>query len=179
MPSSCVCCRISTDKCLARSLCHSRATCPRSEDVANKSRKNRACRTCRTRMLRGSSRGCPQQVVRVVLGARGLWRTTPTHGQTGSTTPQQTAGRPRGKLDGEVAGHARHARLVTDILARMSRGCYAETVPWNLSFILHALGFWSVLFLVGPNGACIVTKRLNESSSSSSSRGLSLNGRCH
>jgi len=26
--------------------------------------------------------------------ARGLWRMTPTHGQTASTTPQQTAGRP-------------------------------------------------------------------------------------
>jgi len=53
-----------------------------------------------------------------------------THGQTDSTTPQQTAGRPiryaRGKLDGEVAGHA---RLVTDILAGMSRGCYAENGP--------------------------------------------------
>jgi len=33
-----------------------------------------------------------------------------------------------GKLDGDVAGHARHA-LVTDILARISRGCYAENGP--------------------------------------------------
>ena len=36
-------------------------TFSRTLDVANKSRGNRACRTCRTRMLRR----CPQQVVRV------------------------------------------------------------------------------------------------------------------
>ena len=41
----------------------------------------------------------------------------------------------RGRLDGEVAGHARHARLVTDILARMSRGCYAENGPVECTLI--------------------------------------------
>ena len=54
-----------------------------------------------------------------------------THGQTGSTTSQQTAGRAISawQLDGKVAGHARHPRFVTDILAMMSRGCYAENGP--------------------------------------------------
>jgi len=35
----------------------------------------------------------------------------------------------RGKLNGEVAGHAGHARFVVDILARMLLGCYAENGP--------------------------------------------------
>ena len=34
--------------------------------------------------------------------------------------------------------HARYERLVADILARMSRGCYGKTLlPWNLSYTKH------------------------------------------
>ena len=37
---------------------------------------------------------------------------------------------------------ARHVRLVADILAGMSRGCYEDAtrklLPWNLSFTVHA-----------------------------------------
>jgi len=47
-----------------------------------------------------------------------------THGQTGSTTPQQTAG-----AACQAGRGSRHARLVADILARTSRGCYAENGP--------------------------------------------------
>jgi len=61
---------------------------------------------------------------------------------------QQTAGRPisqaHGKLDGEVARQARHARhprsilegmsRVSDVSARMSRGCYEETASVEFSF---------------------------------------------
>ena len=35
--------------------------------------------------------------------------------------------------------HARHARLVADILARMSRGCYEETVPVEFQLIKESL----------------------------------------
>jgi len=48
------------------------------------------------------------------------------------------ADRSGGKLNGKVTGHARHARLVTDILARMSRGCNAENGhAWNSSLTAH------------------------------------------
>jgi len=54
-----------------------------------------------------------------------------THGQTGSTTMQQTAGYARSKLNGEVARHARHPRSIlarmSGVSKRMSRGCYEET----------------------------------------------------
>jgi len=54
------------------------------------------------------SRGSPQEVVRVVLVDFGERHDTRTNGK--HYTQQQTAGRPirsaRGKLDGEVAGHA-------------------------------------------------------------------------
>ena len=68
-----------------------------------------------------------------------LWSTTPTHGRTGSTTPQQTAGRP--------------------ILTRMSltswacrRGCHVDVtrklLSWNLGYIQlsTATGMHSALF---------------------------------
>jgi len=61
--------------------------------------------------------------------ARGLWKTTPIHGQTTSTTPQQTAGRPIG----QVATPDTH-----DLLRTSSRGCHEDAsrniVPWNLSY---------------------------------------------
>ena len=72
--------------------------------------------------------------------ARGL-----VENDTDSTrpTPQQTAGRlirkARGRLDGEVAGHA---RLVADILARMSLGCYAVNDP--VEFKLYARTYGAV-----------------------------------
>jgi len=51
-----------------------------------------------------------------------------THGQTDSTAPRQTAGRPirflRGKLNDEVA---RHADILEKILAR-------NLLSWNLSY---------------------------------------------
>jgi len=54
--------------------------------------------------------------------ARGLFRTTPTHGQTGSTTPQQTAGA------WQAGRESRRTRPT----------CYGDVtrktvVPWNLS----------------------------------------------
>ena len=61
--------------------------------------------------------------------ARGLWRTTPTHGQTGSTTPQQTAGRP---INGRESRPTRATRTTCYGHPReewMSKGCYVENGP--------------------------------------------------
>jgi len=92
------------------------------EDVANMTRENR---TCRTRMLRGFSRGCPQQVLLVGLVEFRERHDTRTNGQ--HYTPQETAGRPirwaRAKLNGEVARHARHdVERVGEDATRMLRG---------------------------------------------------------
>ena len=83
-----------------------------------------------------SSRGCPQQVVRVVrvdFGER--------HRLTDIRAALHPADRrPTNQVsawqDGRGSRRTRpHARLVTDILARMSRGCYTrKTVAWNLSY---------------------------------------------
>ena len=65
--------------------------------------------------------------------ARGLRRTTPTHGQTGSTTPQQTAGRPIRR----VASWTGKSSDTHHLLRTSSRGCHEDAarkkVPWNLS----------------------------------------------
>ena len=47
----------------------------------------------------------------------------------------------RGKLDREVVGYARHARLVADIFARLSRGCYAENGPVEFKLISKSTRF--------------------------------------
>jgi len=83
-----------------------------------------------------SLRECPQQIVSVGLVEFGERHDTRTNGQ-------QTTGRPiryaRGKLNGEGARHARHADILarmSDLSARMSRGCYHDATrklfPWNL-----------------------------------------------
>jgi len=89
-----------------------------------------------------SSRGCPQQVVRVVLVDFG--ERHDTRGQTGSTTPQQTAGRPIRSARGRGSRQTRPTRTTCyGHLARMSRGCYAENGPVEC-----------VLCRAGQKGSC-------------------------
>jgi len=77
-------------------------------------------------MLRGFSRGCPQQVVRDALVNLGERHDTRTNGQR-SRPPA------RGELDGEVADQTDTHNL----LRASSRGCHEDvtrkTVPWKLS----------------------------------------------
>ena len=89
---------------------------------------------------------CPQQVVRV--GLVGNLENDTTHGQTGRTIhrsrPPADQSEARGKINGEVARHARYPRSilarmsrVSSVSARMSRGYHEETVP--VEFKLYAL----------------------------------------
>jgi len=85
----------------------------------------------------------PQRVVPVGLVDFGERHDARTNGQ--HYTPQQTTARPigqaRGKLNGEVARHARYARHFSNIVAmisrvsgvsaRMLRRCYDETASVN------------------------------------------------
>ena len=91
------------------------------EDVANKSRGTQGYRTSRTRMLRGSSRGCPQQVVRV-----GLVDLGERHRQTGSTTPHAADRRPSNQASAWKAGRGSRPTRPT---RTTSRGRYAENSP--------------------------------------------------
>ena len=48
----------------------------------------------------------------------------------------------------EVAGHAGHARLVADILTKMSRGCYAENGPVKFKLNRALMYIYSYLSVV-------------------------------
>jgi len=74
----------------------------------------------------------PREDIRNKSCVSGLWNleNDTTHGQTGSTTPHQTAGRPN--WTNQVSAwqaelERRPIRL--GVSARMSRGCYEETAP--------------------------------------------------
>jgi len=109
------------------------------EIVANKSRGNRACRRCPTRILRG----CRQQVVRVRLVKFGERHDTRTNGK--HYTPQQTR-RPTNQVSAwQTERESRTSRwtrrhpledpredvgrvgCVSQDVTRMLRGCYQET----------------------------------------------------
>jgi len=92
--------------------------------------------------------------------ARGLLENDTTHGQTGSTTPQQTAGRPirygAWQAEREVARHARHPRIASSRGCRACRrGCHQDAtlklLPWNSGGVN---GPWLQCVRV-PSGECI------------------------
>jgi len=58
--------------------------------------------------------------------ARRLWRTTPTHGQTGNTTPQQTAG--------QQVRYTRVARWTGKSPRRCREDATRKMVPWNFCY---------------------------------------------
>ena len=109
------------------------------EDVANVLRGNRACRTCRARRLRVSSRGCPQQVARVGIVEFVERHDTRTNRQHYTPLADQS-----GKRVANWTGNSPDTR---DILITSSRGCRAcrsrrlgchesgtrKLLPWNLS----------------------------------------------
>jgi len=77
--------------------------------------------------------------------ARGIWRTT-RHTDKRAALYTAADRRPTNqvsawKLNGEIAGHARHPRnfLTSGVSARMSRGCYEETAPveFKLNYLTH------------------------------------------
>jgi len=98
--------------------------------------------------------------VRVVLVDFGERHDTRTNGQYYTAADRRPTNQVRAhsKLDGEVAGHVRHARLVTNILARMSRGCYAENgrVEFKLYYWLtYKAWLWSCVFWSGVTAGVV------------------------
>ena len=69
-----------------------------------------------------SSRECPQQVVRVGLVVFGERHGTWTNGQTGSTTPQQAAGRSSWQSASQAGRGSRPTRPTSKDVTRMLRG---------------------------------------------------------
>jgi len=109
----------------------------------------RGSRTCRARMLRGSSRRCPNKLH---VSSSWILENDTTHGRTGSTyntaADRRPAGRPTNhrkrvacwtsgsRLTCPTRRHPREdLRKDVGVSARMPRGCYTrKLLPWNLSF---------------------------------------------